>query len=114
LPKRHILAKHIKTTKAAHMSTIVQEFIDNLSPKVSGTLQGTAKLVITDEGSIMLDDTGARAGDDDADVTLIASEEVFRNILSGDQNPAMAFMTGKLKVEGSSTRALKVSEILTT
>jgi putative sterol carrier protein len=95
------------------MSVIVQEFIENLSPKVTGTLQGTAKLVITDEGSIMLDDTGARIGDDTADVTLIASEEVFRNILSGDQNPAMAFMTGKLKVEGSSTRALKVSEILT-
>ena len=95
------------------MSAVVQEFIENLSPKVTGILHGTAKLVITDEGSLMLDDTGARIGDDDADVTLIASEEVFRNILAGDQNPAMAFMTGKLKVEGSSTRALKVSEILT-
>ena len=61
----------------------------------------------------MLDDAGARVGDDDADVTLIASEQVFRNILSGEQNPAMAFMTGKLKVVGSSTRALKVSDILT-
>jgi len=95
------------------MSAVVQELIELLSPKVTGTLQGTAKLVITDEGSLILDDTGARAGDEDADVTLIASEEVFKNILSGDQNPAMAFMTGKLKVDGSSTRALKVSEILT-
>lgn len=95
------------------MSAIIQEFIENLSPKVAGTLQGTAKLVITDEGSLMLDDAGARVGDDDADVTLIASEQVFRNILSGEQNPAMAFMTGKLKVVGSSTRALKVSDILT-
>lgn len=95
------------------MSAIVQEFIENLSPKVTGTLQGTAKLIITDEGSVMLDDTGARAGDEDADVTLIATEQVFRDILAGDQNPAMAFMTGKLKVNGSSTRALKVSEILT-
>lgn len=95
------------------MSTIVQEFIETLGPKVSGVLRGSAKLVIADEGSLMLDDTGARAGDEDADVTLIASEEVFRNILAGDQNPAMAFMTGKLKVDGSSTRALKVSEILT-
>ena len=34
-------------------------------------------------------------------------------ILDGSQNPAMAFMTGKLKVEGSSMRALKVSDILT-
>lgn len=61
----------------------------------------------------MLNDTGARIGDEYADVTLIASEDVFKAILDGSQNPAMAFMTGKLKVIGSSTRALKVSEILT-
>jgi putative sterol carrier protein len=95
------------------MNTVVGQFIEHLSPKVADTLQGTAKLVINDEGTVMLDDTGARAGDDDADVTLIASEDVFKAILDGSQNPAMAFMTGKLKVIGSSTRALKVSEILT-
>jgi len=38
---------------------------------------------------------------------------VFRNILSGEQNPVMAFMSGKLKVEGNTQRALKVSSILT-
>ncbi len=94
------------------MSTVIDQFIENLSPKVKDTLQGTAKLVIKDEGSVMLDNTGARAGDQDADVTLIASEAVFRAILDGSQNPAMAFMSGKLKVDGSSMRALKVSEIL--
>ncbi|MFK5998260.1 MAG: SCP2 sterol-binding domain-containing protein [Rhodobacterales bacterium] len=95
------------------MNPVVAQFVENLSPKVKDTLQGSAKLVITDEGSVMLGDTGACAGDGDADVTLIASEAVFRAILDGSQNPAMAFMTGKLKVEGSSMRALKVSEILT-
>ncbi len=95
------------------MNTVVAQFIENLSPKVKDTLHGTAKLVIKDEGSVMLDNTGARAGDDDADVTLIAPEAVFRAILDGSQNPAMAFMSGKLKVDGSSMRALKVSEILT-
>ena len=95
------------------MNSIVTQFIENLSPKVKDTLQGTAKLVIKDEGSVMLDNSGARAGDEDADVTLIASEDVFRAILDGSQNPAMAFMSGKLKVDGSSMRALKVSEILT-
>ena len=95
------------------MNTVVAQFIENLSPKVKDTLQGTAKLVIKDEGSVMLDNSGARAGDEDADVTLIASEDVFRAILDGSQNPAMAFMSGKLKVDGSSMRALKVSEILT-
>jgi putative sterol carrier protein len=95
------------------MNPVIAQFIENLSPKVKDTLQGTAKLVIKDQGSVMLDADGARAGDNDADVTLIASEAIFRAILDGSQNPAMAFMSGKLKVDGSSMRALKVSEILT-
>lgn len=95
------------------MSAIIAEFIEHLGPRVTGTLRGTAKLSIVGEGSIMLSDQGAIEADEKADVTLIAAEKVFRNILSGAQNPAMAFMSGKLKVEGSNMRALKVSEILT-
>ena len=95
------------------MTDLVQDYIDRLTPKVRGTLRGTAKLVIRDEGTVMLDETGARVGDDAADVVLIASDPVFRNILSGEQNPVTAFMSGKLKVEGNPQRALKVSAILT-
>jgi putative sterol carrier protein len=97
------------------MSAILDEFIAFLGPRVTGQLQGTAKLTITDEGTLMLDSAGARQADKDeaADVTLAASEQVFRAILSGDQNPAMAYMSGKLKVDGSLQRALKVSAILT-
>ena len=93
------------------MSKIVKEFIAHLGPRVTGTLHGTAKLVIIDEGSIMLSDQGAVVGDETADVTLKASEQVFRNILDGSQNPAMAFMSGKLKVDGSNMRALKVTDL---
>ncbi len=95
------------------MNVIVEEFAAYLNSKVTGTLKGSAKLVIIDEGSVMLDANGARAADGNADVTLIASEKVFRAILEGSQNPAMAFVSGKLKVEGSNMRALKVAEILT-
>ncbi|WP_299845479.1 SCP2 sterol-binding domain-containing protein [uncultured Roseovarius sp.] len=95
------------------MSDVVQAYIDNLQAKAEGQIRGTAKLVITGEGSVMLDEAGARAGDDDADVVLIASDAVFRDILSGEQNPVMAYMSGKLKVEGNAQRALKVSSILT-
>ena len=95
------------------MSDVVQAYIDNLQSKAAGNIRGTAKLVITGEGTVMLDEGGARAGDDDADVVLIASDAVFRDILSGDQNPVMAYMSGKLKVEGNAQRALKVSSILT-
>ena len=95
------------------MSAVIEEFITFLDPRAKAELRGTAKLEITGEGAVMLDETGARAGDGEADVTLTASEQVFRDILSGDQNPVMAFMSGKLKVDGSTQRALKVSAILT-
>lgn len=95
------------------MSVVIEEFLRVLQPKVTGVLRGTAKLVIADVGTVMLDGSGARAGDGTADVTLAASEAVFRKIMDGTQNPVMAVMSGKLKVEGSSTRALKVGQILT-
>ncbi len=94
------------------MSNIIAEFIEKLAPKARGQIKGTAKLVITDEGSVMLDENGATEGDAEADVTLKASEKIFREILSGDRNPIMAVMSGKLKVDGNQMRALKVSELL--
>lgn len=95
------------------MSATIQSYVEMLAPKARGAIRGTAKLVITGEGSVMLDETGARDADEPADVTLIASDTVFRAILSGAQNPVMAVMSGKLKVEGNAQRALKVSGILT-
>lgn len=95
------------------MNDIISEYVAQLTSKAAGAIRGTAKLVITGEGAVMLDETGARAGDETADVTLHASDAVFRAILSGDQNPVMAFMSGKLKVDGNTQRALKVSAILT-
>lgn len=95
------------------MTRVIDDYIANLTPKAKGQIRGTAKLEITDHGSVMLDETGASAGNDPADVVLSASDEVFRNILSGAQNPITAYMSGKLKVEGNVQRALKVSAILT-
>lgn len=98
------------------MSAVLQEFVTFLGPRAAGHLQGNAKLVISGIGAVFLDSAGARDVAEDegeADVTLSATESVFRAILAGTQNPAAAYMTGKLKVEGSLQRALKVSAILT-
>jgi len=96
------------------MTSVIDDYIANLTPKAKGQIRGTARLEIIDHGSVMLDETGASAGNGPADVVLSASDEVFRNILSGAQNPITAYMSGKLKVEGNVQRALKVSAILTT
>ena len=97
------------------MSKTLEEFVEVLDAKAKGSIQGTATIVVDEDTFILLTEDGAHISDGttEVDVTLSASREVFEDIMAGDQNPTMAFMSGKLKVDGSSTRALKVSEILT-
>jgi putative sterol carrier protein len=94
------------------MSEMINAAVKALSAKVSGSFDGVAKFVITGEGAIMLDAAGVRAGDDEADVTLTADADVFRAILDGEMNPTMAFMTGKLAVDGNMGMAMKLGSVL--
>ncbi len=94
------------------MSEIITRAITALSERLSDGFEGTAKFEITGEGSIMVDEDGVREGDDEADVTMIASAETFQGIIEGDVNPTMAFMTGKLKVEGNMGMAMKLGAAL--
>ncbi|MFT7281360.1 MAG: putative sterol carrier protein [Cyclobacteriaceae bacterium] len=68
-----------------------------------------------DEGTIHLDDTqeptlvsNEKA---EADCTLIMTLANFEKILCGDMNPMMAFMTGKMKIEGDKGAAMKLSSL---
>lgn len=95
------------------MSTVISEAVDALNAKMGGDgFDGTAKFEIEDEGAIIIDANGARAGDDDADVTLSASPETFKAILDGEENPTAAFMTGKLSVDGDMGLAMKLAGVL--
>jgi putative sterol carrier protein len=94
------------------MSDVINAAVDALSAKLNGGFDGVAKFVITGEGAIMLDANGVRAGDEEADVTLTASTDTFRAILDGDLNPTMAFMQGKLSVDGSMGMAMKLGSVL--
>ena len=94
------------------MSEMIDAAVKALSEKLSDGFDGVAKFVIEGEGAIMLDATGVRAGDDEADVTLTAEADVFRAILDGQMNATMAFMTGKLKVDGSMGQAMKLGAVL--
>lgn len=94
------------------MSDVVNEAVKRLNEKMNGGFDGTAKFDIEGEGSIMIDQAGARAGDEDADVTLTASTETFQAILEGETNPTTAFMTGKLSVDGDMAMAMKLAGVL--
>jgi len=93
------------------MSDVVNAAVAALGGRVSG-FEGTAKFVIDGEGSIMVDADGARAGDDPADVTLRANRDTFEGMLDGTVNPTMAFMTGRLKVDGDMGMAMRLGALL--
>ena len=94
------------------MSDVIESAVAALSEKLGDGFDGVAKFVIEGEGAIMLDSSGARAGDDEADVTLTADADTFKSILDGDTNPTAAFMTGKLSVDGDMGMAMKLGSVL--
>jgi putative sterol carrier protein len=95
------------------MSELLDQAVAALNEKLGGAdFSGTAKFVVDGEGGVVIDENGARAGDDAADVTLTADAETFQGIMSGDTNPTSAFMTGKLKVDGDMGLAMKLAAVL--
>ncbi|WP_296418467.1 SCP2 sterol-binding domain-containing protein [Pseudooctadecabacter sp.] len=94
------------------MSDTINEAVTALNAKMDGGFDGTAKFDIEGEGAIIIDENGARAGDEEADVTLSASAETFKAILDGEENPTAAFMTGKLTVDGDMGLAMKLAGVL--
>lgn len=83
-----------------------------LNEKLDGGFDGVAKFVITGEGAIMVDQSGARVGDEEAEVTLTADAETFKDMMSGELNPTSAFMTGKLSVDGDMGKAMALGSAL--
>ena len=95
------------------MSEVIEKAVTALNEKLgSEGFDGSAKFVIEGEGEIVLDAEGARIGDDDTDVVLTASVETFQGMLEGEVNPTMAFMSGKLSVDGSMSQAMKLASVL--
>ena len=94
------------------MSNVIDTIVAELSTKDTSGYSGSAKFVINGEGSVMMDASGVREGDEEADVTLRADLDVFRAIFEGDMNPTMAFMSGKLKIDGSMGKAMALASVL--
>ena len=95
------------------MTTILDQAVAALTEKLNGIeFDGIAKFSITDEGSVIIDNDGVRISEEEADVTLSASAEVFEAIMEGEQSSTAAFMTGKLSVDGDMGLAMKLAGIL--
>jgi putative sterol carrier protein len=50
-------------------------------------------------------------GGNEADATIAVSEENFEKMIGGELNPTTAYMTGKLKVKGDMSAAMKLQKL---
>lgn len=94
--------------------SMIDEAVAALSARLADGFDGSAKFVIEGAGAVIVDGGGVRAADEDdaADVTMTASVETFQGILTGAVNPAMAFMSGKLRLEGDMGTAMRLGSAL--
>ena len=94
------------------MGDTIAGAVRKLQEKLPEGFDGSARFEIEGAGSIMVDADGVRAGDGDADVTLTADEETFREMLHGELDPTAAFMGGRLKIDGDMGQAMKLGTAL--
>jgi putative sterol carrier protein len=93
---------------------LIPAILDKLS--LAPPVGAKVKFDFGDDGFLFLDGTGDKpelgTEDGEAETTLACSVDTFQAILDGTQDPTMAYMTGKLKVQGSMGYALKLNGIL--
>jgi putative sterol carrier protein len=97
----------------------VKEFFDSLESRAdtSRTAGMTNSYLFDIEGAgkwtVNVDDgkVSVTEGGEDADAVISTSEATFEKIVSGEQNPTSAYMTGKLKVKGDMGAAMKLQKL---
>jgi putative sterol carrier protein len=102
------------------MAQSVNEFFEGLTSradpaKIAG-VDNTYRFDIDGAGSWTVDVQDGKVdveqdGDAEPDVTIATSEETFQKLVSGEQNPTTAYMTGKLKIKGDMGAAMKLQKL---
>jgi putative sterol carrier protein len=102
------------------VSVSAKEFFESLPSRANGSktagmhasyvfeIEGGGTWTVKVEDGIVAVDEGDTGGE----CTISASEDTFERIVDGKQNPLTAYMTGKLKVSGDVSAALKLKTLL--
>ena len=101
------------------MAQSAKEFFEGLESRVdpAKTAGMNASYLFDIEGagrwSVDVDDGAVKVteGGETADCTISATEAIFERIVEGELNPTSAYMTGKLKVKGDMSAAMKLQKL---
>ena len=95
------------------LDTILEKL--NQQAETISPIGATVKFVL-DEHSVFVDGTGDKntvsINDGDADCVISTSMDTFNKLKSGELNPMMAVMTGKVKIKGDMGIAMKLQSLL--
>lgn len=95
------------------MSEALESAATALREKIGGAdIDETVKFEIEDEGAILVENGEVTTGDGEADVTIRANLDTFREIFDGELSPTAAYMSGRMAIEGDMGVAMKLSQIL--
>jgi putative sterol carrier protein len=91
--------------------------LDAIAAKIGERVAATGfdrsvKFDLGADGVILIDGQKVSTEDGPADCTITISKDDFEALTSGDLNPTMAYMQGKLKVAGDMTIAMQLSQVL--
>jgi putative sterol carrier protein len=92
------------------------DMIDQLKKQAANVAPFGAKMkFVLDGKSIIIDGNNnneVTESEDDADCTIITDSETLLKMKSGDLNPMMAVMTGKVKIKGDMGLAMQLQSLI--
>ncbi|MDA0362366.1 MAG: SCP2 sterol-binding domain-containing protein [Proteobacteria bacterium] len=94
------------------MAPILELAITTLQKKLVGNFDGSVKIHIRGEGSVIVDNSGVHKSNAPSDCTISASPETFKSMLLGKKKAQVAFISGDVTIEGDFNSAMKLKYLL--
>ena len=91
----------------------LEAIAEKIRERVAGSgFDKSVKFDLGEDGVIVVDGQTVSTEDAGADCTITLSRDDFESLMAGDLNPTMAFMTGKLKIDGDMSIAMQLSQVI--